>query len=141
MIPKDLIKKRFMDTVKSFLNLPYKWGGDDPMSGFDCSGLVVEGLKVIGELKEKDDATADMLWNHYRHLETYAPTEGTFLFYFNSKGNAFHVVVCLDPYFQIGSSGGGSRTTSAGAASNQNAYVKIRPIGKITQRMKLVYIF
>ena len=32
------------------LGTPYRWGGDDPILGFDCSGFIVEILKSVGVL-------------------------------------------------------------------------------------------
>lgn len=34
--------------VQTVLGSPYVWGGDDPESGFDCSGLVQWGFRQMG---------------------------------------------------------------------------------------------
>ena len=36
-----------VDTASKYLGIPYKWGGTDPATGLDCSGLV---QRVYGEL-------------------------------------------------------------------------------------------
>src|SRR5262245_24009514 len=51
---------------ESHLNSPYAWGGDDSITGFDCSGLVIEGLRSVGLLARDGDWTAaDLLANVY----------------------------------------------------------------------------
>jgi cell wall-associated NlpC family hydrolase len=37
------------------LGQPYLWTGDNPLEGFDCSGLVIEGLRAVGVVGRKDD--------------------------------------------------------------------------------------
>lgn len=114
-------------TALAYLGTPYRWGGDDP-SGFDCSGFVVECLKTAGLLSESDDLSADGLWRKYASLTIEKPERGALLFTRNSKSVVTHVVICLDRFFQIGASGGTSRTTNSETAWRDNAYVRIRPI-------------
>lgn len=38
---------RIIATAKRYLGIPYRWGGTDPDTGFDCSGLVQQ---VFGDL-------------------------------------------------------------------------------------------
>ena len=44
-----------------FIGLPYIWGGDDTIKGFDCSGFVIELFKSVGILPRKGDWTAETL--------------------------------------------------------------------------------
>ena len=34
------VRSRMVSLIKSTLGIPYKWGGDNPQRGFDCSGLM-----------------------------------------------------------------------------------------------------
>jgi len=112
----------------SFLGKPYLWGGDDPMAGFDCSGLCIEILKSVGVLPRKGDWTAEGLWNRFKDYEVQFPYEGCLVFWTNKKGDkVIHVEYALDGELCIGASGGGSKTTSKQAAINKNAYIKVRP--------------
>ena len=49
-------RELFVDVLWNYLGTWYSWGGDDP-EGFDCSGLVVEGLKSVGMIPRGGDAT------------------------------------------------------------------------------------
>ena len=57
-----------------YLGKPYIWGGDDPVGGFDCSGLVVELFKSVGKLPRQGDWTAHDLWLKFKdkYKEKYA---------------------------------------------------------------------
>ena len=108
---------------------PYKWGGDDTIDGFDCSGFIMEILQSVGALKDKTDRTAQGLWEHYEDVRVSAPYDGCLVFYWNaSKTKIIHVEFCLNELLKIGASGGGSKTTTKEAAAKHNAYVKVRPI-------------
>lgn len=121
----------------SFLGRPYLWGGDDPMSGLDCSGLVQEILASVG-MDPPGDQTAQALFNHFeRDANWNVYALGALAFYGKSVREISHVAFCLDQYLCIEAGGGGSLTTSAQAAAAQNAFVRIRPI---TRRKDLVAV-
>lgn len=113
-------------TAWSYLGQPYKWGGDDPLAGFDCSGFVIEILKSVGVLPSVGDWRAAALAT--RFPETRYPDEGTLVFWGEgNSGRIVHVEYCLDGGLSIGASGGGSGTITVGDATAQNAYIKVRP--------------
>lgn len=120
---------------QSFLNTPYRWGGDDPLEGVDCSGLVLEGLKAVGIVPRELDVTADALLNQVFKDRARETTEAHFrrgmLVFWGDPGQPVrHVEIVWatfpDRILTIGASGGGSRTLDRAAAVKQNAYVKIR---------------
>lgn len=121
-----------VDLLKKFLGVPYKWSGNDTIGGFDCSGLVIEVLQSTGIMPRKEDHTADGLSRLYP--ETDILQAGVLVFYdWNNDGVMEHVemVALVDDdgeIFTIGASGGGSDTTTLQAASQSNAFVKLRPI-------------
>lgn len=102
------------------------------MAGFDCSGLIIEGLKGIGLLSDGVDMTANDLMNLFRHKQVLEPDEGCLIFYLNPSGKAFHVEACLNKSTIIGAMGGSSETTTNLEAILQNAFVKIREFGSRT---------
>lgn len=137
----EIARNTFMRVITGYLNLPYRWGGDDP-SGIDCSGLVVEGLKTIGFIRDDDDYTANGLYLLFSRMiaeksetkfelrQLDVPKMGTILFFRNHKNYVFHCAVALNQYFQIGAIGGDVSTKTTDIAYQQNAFVKIRPIKK-----------
>lgn len=116
------------EIAKHYLGLPYRWGGDDPTTGFDCSGFVIELLKSVGKLPRSGDWTAQGLWDRFWEYREDEPSEGCLAFWHNGSGKIIHVEYCINHELSIGASGGGSSTTNAQIASDQNAYIKIRPI-------------
>jgi cell wall-associated NlpC family hydrolase len=140
MDKKCQVRKWFLATALAYLGTPYIWGGDDP-SGFDCSGFVVECLKTAGLLNESEDYNADSLMRKFGAFQANKPCKGALLFTCGKSGRAFHVVICLDEYFQIGASGGGSQTTDSKTAWRDNAYVKIRPIKFDRVKNRVISLF
>jgi hypothetical protein len=115
---------------KQELGQPYVWGGDDPIAGWDCSGLVIEGLKASGILPREGDWTAAALAARFRGQTTTNPGPGCLIFWKRGE-RIVHVEIAYakieDILFSIGASGGGSATTDRSQAIRSNAYVKIRP--------------
>ena len=140
MDQQSQFRKWFLATALAYLGTPYVWGGDDP-SGFDCSGFVLECLKSAGVIGEHEDHTADSLMRKFADHVLQSPAEGTLLFTHHESGQATHVVICLDERFQIGASGGTSKTSDIAAAWRNNAYVKIRPIRLAMGRYRVVDLF
>jgi NlpC/P60 family/SPOR domain len=43
-----LVRKELVSTVRRFLGVPYRWGGEDRHNGFDCSGLTMVSYRLNG---------------------------------------------------------------------------------------------
>lgn len=112
----------------AFIGTPYKWGGNDPMAGFDCSGFCIEVLKGVGILSRHGDWTAQDLYTLFREKRTTEPEEGCLVFWSGrSTSSIIHVEYCIDDKCSLGASGGGSRTVTVQDAIEQDAYIKMRP--------------
>ena len=111
--------------------LPYRWGGDDTIDGFDCSGMCIEIMKSVGILPRSGDWTAHSLWERFSDKRVKRPEEGCFVCWksdsFFKKGRVIHIEYCLNNELSIGASGGGSKTKNKNYAAIQNAFVKVRP--------------
>ena len=113
-----------------FAGLPYIWGGDDPILGFDCSGFAQEILLAFGaHPNPPTDLTAQGLYDALSKTGQYNSTlVGALAFYGKSHLNITHVAVIIGNNLIIEAGGGGSATTSAAAAARNNAYIRIRPL-------------
>lgn len=108
--------------------LPYIWGGDDAVEGFDCSGLMIEILQSVGVLRA-GDWTAQELWEHVsEHPIIGIAAAGELVFWGESETAIRHVEMCIGDGLSIGASGGGRRIKSRADAVVSNAFVKVRPI-------------
>lgn len=114
------------DYAMSFVGLPYKWGGDDPIHGFDCSGFIIELLKAMGVVHNNFDTTANGLYRHHDITRVNNPDFGVLAFFGNMR--ATHVSFCLNNTIHIEAGGGGSKTKTEKNAADQNAYLRVRPI-------------
>ena len=113
--------------AKSFYGVQYRWGGDDTIEGFDCSGLVIECLQAVGVFPFGQDTTADGLYRRYGQGLTEVPAPGCLVFYFKN-GRACHIGIYATMGLYITADGGRSTTLSAEVAAAQNAFVKLRPV-------------
>lgn len=112
----------------SFLGVPYRWGGENPITGLDCSGLVQEILKSVG-MDPPGDQTAQALFNHFVKVSRSGEfCEGAIAFYGSSMNKITHVAFMIDSFRVIEAGGGGSLTLTKEDASHQNAFVRIRPV-------------
>ena len=120
-----------IDYLWHFVGLPYRWGGDDPMAGFDCSGLAVEGLQSVGIIPRVSDFGAGAL--HGKFPATTTPLPGCLAYWHDGTGKIIHVEIVIDTHLDglvltIGASGGGSETVDLASAIKANAYIKVRPV-------------
>ena len=110
----------------SHMGEPYRWGGDDPLAGVDCSGLAIEGLKACGLFPRDADMRAVDLAKKYPATELVLPN--CLIFWGNP---IYHVEIVWtiigNTIITLGASGGGSKTLTLEDAIKQNAYVKLRP--------------
>lgn len=127
-----------------FVGVPYLWGGDDPMSGLDCSGLVQILLESAGQ-DPVGDQTAQALYNYFsKHGEYGVIDTGSLSFYGKSHDRIIHVGFLLDKTTMIEAAGGGARTVDEAAAIAQNAFVKLSPVKKRSDLVAIIrprYVF
>ncbi len=122
----------------SFVGQPYLWGGDDPINGFDCSGLVQEILASVG-LAPPVDMTAQGLYNHFEPTSaSNCSGLGAIVFYGKSVTQITHVAFCIDQYRAVGANGGGSKSVDRASAAKMNAFVKLRLIDYRADRVAIL---
>lgn len=118
--------------LKHFIGRPYIWAGDGAgaNSGFDCSGLVLEGLWALGLLPAKDLSAQriyDALYNE--HLWSVVSESkikmDDVLFFGKDTAHITHVAVDIDSKLMIEAGGGGSKCKTLATSTG---FVRVRPV-------------
>ena len=134
------LRSQAVEYLQHFIGLPYIWGGDDPMAGFDCSGLVVEVLQAVGVIPHGSDFTAATLYERFEDKAVIRGYAGCLAFWYSSNihEKIIHVEMMVDDFHTVGASGGGSKTTTIAEAIRANAFVKMRPLSYRGDRYLIV---
>lgn len=112
----------------SHVGLPYIWGGDDSVGGYDCSGFVQELLASVGQ-DPPGDQTAHGLYLYFKGQgvpEGFEKLGG--LAFYGSTDRITHVGMVIARFRIIEAGGGNHRTKTRDDAIKQNAYIRIRPV-------------
>ncbi len=122
------MEKILYDYALSFVGTHYLWGGNNPLTGMDCSGLVLELLRSIGAWGKIDD-TAQGIYGTFGGMKAKSNYAfGDILYFGKSTTQITHVTMSLGSGLMIEAGAGGSTTTSKDAAAKQSAFVRVRPI-------------
>ena len=130
--------KELIEYAKSFLHTPYKWGGNTPISGMDCSGFIQAVLASIGMDPPGRD-TAQSLYAHFsiNGIIMQKPVPGALIFYGSAIDRISHVAMAINEHLVIEAGGGDHTTTSKEVADKQNALVRIRPYNRRLDIVKI----
>jgi cell wall-associated NlpC family hydrolase len=130
-----------IDYAKMFIGTPYIWGGNGPLSGFDCSGFVQYVLDSCG-MDPKGDQTSQSLFDYFEKQEgsvnLIRPKPGALLFYGKTESIITHIAIGIDQYRIIESGGGGRSCRSAEDAKKLDACVRIKPFGHRSDLVKII---
>jgi len=119
--------KTLTEYAKSFIGASYQWGGETPMGGFDCSGLVQEILSSVG-VDPKGDQNAQSLYGHFlMHGRKSEAGPGALVFFGQSHRAISHVAFMIDTHRMVEAGGGGPNTIDQFKAIAHRAFVRIRP--------------
>jgi len=138
LLKRNNIADEFVGYVEKWIGTPYTWAGDD-FDGLDCSGLVMEGFKGVGEFGDAEDYSANGLYKIFKTrkcAEPEKPYKGCLVFWFNKKDRAIHVAVMKDSDLIIHAAGGGQLTETIEDAKRDNAYVKQRSLARVVAYRK-----
>ena len=122
--------------LMSFIGVPYMWAGNNPLTGFDCSGLICEGLRAHGFIFA--DMNSQGLYNFFlKQGKRSQLAPDSLLFFGKSRDEISHIAMAIDESTMIEAGGGNETTTTLSAAKAANAFVRVRPI---TYRKDLVAV-
>jgi cell wall-associated NlpC family hydrolase len=113
--------------AQSYMGIPYKWGGNNPIEGFDCSGLVCEILRAMGKI-DKTDYSAAALYDMTKKKQTEKYARGCLAFYGKNLSSISHVAILLSPDTILEAGGGNSECTNIDIAAMRGACVRLRPL-------------
>lgn len=127
----------------SYLGVPYIWGGDNAISGLDCSGFIQKVLSQFSlgvvNLDPSGDQTAQGLYDKFSKNNlriTIGPD--SILFFGDSRSNITHVALALNNEVMIEAAPGSHLCKTLEDAVRLEARVRIAPI---TRRKDLIAFF
>lgn len=128
-----------MSYALTFVGTPYMWGGNNKLTGLDCSGLVQEILRSAGEAPP-GDLTAQGLFDHFSQGrgEWNRVQIGSLIWFGESTSKITHVAMALDQYRMIEAGGGSSRCLTVDDAKKCGAMVRVRPIASRKDRVAII---
>lgn len=113
----------------SFAGIRYRWSGDDPLGGFDCSGFACELAIAGGVLPHGTRMNSQSLYEFFSRNGVIAQKgPGAFAFFGKDQFNISHVAFCLDMETMLEAGGGDATTINEAEAIRRNAFVRMRPI-------------
>ena len=104
-----------------------KFGGDDPVMGFDCSGFVTECLRGVGALKRNQRLSAQMLSDTFLGAvgQAKSASRGKLCLYGPNIKNIVHIGIAFNKEYMIHAGGGNRNTKDLISAAERNAFVRI----------------
>lgn len=122
----------FQKLLLSYLNIPYIYGGKNPLGGEDCSGLVCEFLKALGILGTNDELGSQALFDKFKPTALMldlkgAPVPGALAFYGQDVSHIDHVAMFLDSHFIVEAGHGTADTLTKETATQRGAFTRVRP--------------
>jgi len=130
MAKRDNVAQVLVGYALGFMGQPYRWGGDDPINGFDCSGLIQEILAGVG-LDPEGDQTADaMMVYAQKNWKPCDTAMAASVIFFGTGTKATHVGFGLGDGLMMEAGGGGAKTLTLADAAAQNAFVRMRPVAR-----------
>lgn len=129
-----------IDYAFRFVKTPYHYGANNPMQGgLDCSGFVCEILRFAGLVGNKEDLTAQGLYERFESSGSVGSrAAGALAFYGKSAREITHVAFMVDPYRILEAGGGNAQTDTIEEAAANNAMVRGRLVNYRTDLVATV---
>jgi cell wall-associated NlpC family hydrolase len=123
-------RRKFIDAARSHIGTLYQWGGGHSPNtwGLDCSGLVIQSLKDIGEHLPPGMSTSNGWYQSLPKVSESEALPGDLAFY-GQPGKATHVVI-LDYNGAVITSNGDKPATTPEIAKSHGWMVTTAPTYK-----------
>lgn len=118
----------FQKLMLGYLNIPYIFGGKNPLIGEDCSGLVCEFLKALGVLSTNEELGSQQLHDKFKPMTVArGPSTGSLAFYGADESHIDHVAIFIDDNFVLEAGHGTADTLTKDIATQRGAFSRVRP--------------
>lgn len=112
-------KEDVLTYARSFLGTPYVYGGNNPLTGWDCSGFMCFVMRKAGWVGPHEDLSCQSLYERFKKLGTSFPVaslifpRGALVFYGSNLASIGHVALLVDNGKSVIECGGGNETTDS----------------------------
>jgi hypothetical protein len=123
-VGKARLREKIVRTARRYIGVPYRWGGESPRTGFDCSGLTM----VVYRLNGFDlPRSSRQQWRFGRRIDRNRLQKGDLVFFATSGGKSVsHVGIYTGGNKFLHAPGRGSRIQTASLSSK---YYRARYVG------------
>jgi hypothetical protein len=118
------LREEIVRTAKQYIGVPYRWGGESPQTGFDCSGLTM----VVYRLNGLDlPRSSRQQWKVGRGIDRDRLKKGDLVFFATAGGNRVsHVGIYAGGNKFLHAPGRGRRIQTSSLSSK---YYSVRYVG------------
>lgn len=135
--------EEFIRYSESFIGVHYSYGGNNRLTGLDCSGYICEVLRPTGLIGNKEDLSAQGLFDKFmssgRLIDASRPYVGALVFYGKSTNEIVHVALATSAFTIIESGGGSSEIKTLEDAKRVGACIRKRHIAHRSDRIAAIY--
>jgi len=128
--------------IQECLGVPYIWGGNNPMTGLDCSGFVQWVLKKMDMLEKNKDYTAQDI--HNTLVENCAISNRVkadcALFFGPDRFNITHVAISINDEWMAEAAHGDSHCLLEQHAIDKGARVEFNRINRRKDLVSCLYL-
>lgn len=120
----------FIAYALKFIGIPYRYGGQSPLEGLDCSGYARVVLRSQGIVFDNLHSAAT-LYEYFslpENHENVPPQCGSLVFYGSDTRHIDHVALLVSPTQHVEAGGGGPNVVTLQQAISAHAFIRLTPL-------------